>query len=159
MEQITPKAFGINDIMRAFNYGTKGLTDSTDAEYAGPKDISVKAIIERGLGIEAPYIATKKAVRRAFFSRDENLRTRRTELMADYAHAIKAKDKSARLAAIDAIKRFNHTNRGYPIKRADIESSLRNRREQEHVLARYGVRATKPGQRKLLETIQARYGT
>lgn len=157
-EQMTPKAFGINDFIRAVNYYNKGLTDSQDIAYGLPRDVSLRAVIERGLGIEVPYISERKAVRRGFIAKDENLRTNRNELLASYAQAVRAKDKAGRMKALTKIKQFNKSNVGYGITREQVENSLRNRREQEYVLGKYGVRATKPGQRRLLETVKARYG-
>ena len=156
-EQMTPKAFGINDTIRALNYANRGLVDIRGNEYMGPKEIGYADIIRRGLGFDPPEIASKKSARRAFFVADDNAKTEKSKLIADFKDAIENRDKDARRVAIQAMSAFNKKYPGYKITKESVKASVRRDRKEEYLVGEYGVAVRNKAQLRMLREIEARY--
>jgi hypothetical protein len=154
LTKITPKAFGLNDAIRALTYATQGVKDSRGFTYVPPTDVTFTQSVIRALGFEPAEIARAKEDRRRFFKEDTKIDYNRKELMSEFAEAQRARDYDARDAALKKIKEFNKKNPRDAITRSGLLASLSARRTNEQLVERLGVVAKSPGERARLRAIQ-----
>jgi hypothetical protein len=157
-EKLAPKAFGMQDLMAAWNYHNRGVVDTRGNTTVKPKDISYGELIRKSLGFEPPEISERKQINRNLFAKDQKLTNAKQALIAEFSEARMAKDFKAREAAMKDIMRWNRSNPGYMITRSSLRQAVRYRQKGEYIVAKYGANVRTRGQRAVLQELEARYG-
>lgn len=155
--QLSPKAFGINDAVRTWEYAQHGATDSRGYSFMAAEEIGLADRITRAMGFEPAEVAEAKALRRAYFQKDAALVERRTNLLENFADAVRGKDKGSRNDTLRKIKEFNRQNPARAITRDTLMSSLKSRAEVQARMEKMGVAARGPGQIVLQRDLQQTY--
>lgn len=161
-DRMMPKAFMLNDLVRAYNLQNRGEVDARGNPYISPKDISLPEILTKVLGFDAGDIARDKASRRAFLAAKDRIQSGRNDLIARFAEAQMSRDRETRQEVLKEIVAWNRKQgRVDPrtaIRRSTLERSLRTRTENAQNIARFGAQVQTPGQLRLLQQIKGLYG-
>ena len=154
LSQALPKAFGLNDAARAYNYAVNGAADRVGDPFIDPNDISLGDKFVRFLGFEPPEIARAKQNNRSFMSRDRAATDGKNALVAKYARAYENADRSSLNNIVLDIRDWNKRNPRYSIHGKTLREALKRRNKREQTVARYGVNARTKAQKMLAREIE-----
>lgn len=143
---MTPKAYGINDAFRVWEYSTTGVRTGNGYTVIQPEDISLFDRIVRGLGWAPAHLQKQMTVRNSNLRRDKALHAERTDLLTRMGDAVLDNDQQEIREIADEIAEFNQANPKKAITQRTVRSSLERRNVAADAIRTFGVAATTKAQ-------------
>ena len=143
LEMLTPKAFGLNDAVRAFNYANSGVTTAYGNTVVPKEEITTKDKVIRFLGFTPSSVAEAQAKRHAGSFSSSVVKADKYELLDSYAKAALAgKDMTA---IVQQIIQFNKKNPADALTKASLIGSVKRRAKGEAMYNTFGVQVRSKG--------------
>nr|WP_278422976.1 PLxRFG domain-containing protein [Brucella anthropi]DAM62828.1 MAG TPA: Type I restriction enzyme [Caudoviricetes sp.] len=127
-EYLVPKV--IRDAMKAYRYGTEGVKNARGDEVVPIDDISWGDIGRQAVGFTPAKVSESWDRNNALKNAESRVNAKRRTLMNEFATAVEMKDKDARQAVMQKIRRFNSApeHKAVQISQDALRRSIKTRR-------------------------------
>jgi hypothetical protein len=143
LEMLTPKAFGINDAVRTFNYAHSGVTTQRGNTVVPEEKISTKDIIIRGLGFDPSSVSEAKAKQRKGSFSAAAVKSNKYDLLDSYAKA--AMEGRDLTAIVQKIIQFNRKNPADALTKKVMIGAIQRRAKGAAMLNTFGTQVRSKG--------------
>jgi hypothetical protein len=157
VEQLAPKAFMLNDIVRTINYAQTGMTSRTGAERVAPEDISFSQKFTRFFGFTPSSLTEASEKDFALNRRNRVTKAAKYDLIDKYAEAALAHRSVTSI--IQEIIQFNRKNPGDAMTKASLLGAVKRRAEDAYSKRTYGVKLQNKGAILRERALRSQYQT